>query len=41
MQQSQSDGQNEIEALRQEAEILKAQIRDARKAVCDTSLSQV
>ncbi|XP_044167636.1 guanine nucleotide-binding protein G(I)/G(S)/G(T) subunit beta-1 isoform X1 [Acropora muricata] len=41
MQQSQSHGQNEIEALRQEAEILKAQIRDARKAVCDTSLSQV
>lgn len=31
---------NELEQLRQEAEQLKNQIRDARKAACDTTLSQ-
>uniref|UniRef100_A0A182LTK2 Uncharacterized protein n=1 Tax=Anopheles culicifacies TaxID=139723 RepID=A0A182LTK2_9DIPT len=31
---------NEIEALRQEAETLKNAIRDARKAVCDTTMLQ-
>jgi guanine nucleotide-binding protein G(I)/G(S)/G(T) subunit beta-1 len=30
----------EIEQLRQEAEALKNQIRDARKAACDTTLLQ-
>lgn len=41
MQQNQSHGAGDLESLRQEAEVLKAQIRDARKAVCDTSLTQV
>lgn len=31
---------NELDALRQEAETLKITIRDARKAVCDTTLIQ-
>lgn len=31
---------NGLDSLRQEAELLKNAIRDARKAACDTSLAQ-